>query len=421
MGHMQSTTSSATLLGERSAKPSSWRSVVHAYRAAYLGHRDIQADDLAIEFSGATFDHICAEVQRQTFNSARGDVLLLDLRLDRGEYARARQRVADILFRSGYEAPVIWGSHDILRQESQRSPLVNWIIPARAYGFPPDFGLPNIARIRSEKGRVLAIAVRSALALPKTRSWKISVVLPAFNEVETIDAVIEKILSKDLEGAEIELLIVESNSNDGTRERVLAYEGNPNTKVILEDRPRGKGHAVRTGLRHATGDIVLIQDADLEYDIEDYDKLIEPIKKFQTSFVLGSRHTAEESAWNVRSFDGQQHLAKVMNFGHIFFTWLLNVTFRQRLRDPFTMFKVFRRDAIENVSFECNRFDFDIELVGKLIRVGRLPIEIDIKYESRSFEEGKKVSFFRDPPTWVAACAKHRFSQFYTFADRSSE
>ncbi len=403
------------------AKPSSWRSVVQAYRAAYLGCRDVQAADLAIEFSGATFDHVCAEVQRQTANSARGDVLLLNLRLGKAEYAHARERVADILFRAGYEAPVIWASRDILRQEAQRSPLVNWLIPARAYGFPPDFGLSNISTIRAEKGRVLAIGARSGSALPEKRKWKISVVLPAFNEVRTIDTVIEKILSRDLQRSEIELLIVESNSTDGTRERVLAYEGSPNTKIILEDRPRGKGHAVRTGLRHATGDIVLIQDADLEYDVEDYDKLIEPIRSFQASFVLGSRHTADESAWNVRSFDGQQHIAKVMNFGHIFFTWLLNVTFRQKLRDPFTMFKVFRRDAIQNVNFECNRFDFDLELVGKLIRAGRLPVEVDIRYVSRSFDEGKKVSFFRDPPTWVAACAKHRFSRLYTFGDRSAE
>jgi hypothetical protein len=227
---------------------------VHAYRAAYLGHRDVQATDLAVEFSGATFNHICSEVQQHMFNSARGDVLVLDLRLDGGRYACARQQVADILFRAGCEAAVIWASRDILRRESQRSRLVNWVIPARAYGFPPDFGLSDIARIRAEKGRGLAIAARGASAPPKTRRWKIPVVLPAFNEVETINTVIDKILSKCLEGAEIELLIVESNSNDDTRERVLAYEGNPNITVILEDRPRGKGHAVRIGLRHATGD-----------------------------------------------------------------------------------------------------------------------------------------------------------------------
>jgi glycosyltransferase involved in cell wall biosynthesis len=224
---------------------------------------------------------------------------------------------------------------------------------------------------------------------------------------------LERILAKNIPGATIELCIVESNSTDGTRERVLAYQGHPQVKILLEERPAGKGHAVRAGLEIASGDIVVIQDADLEYDIDDYEKLISPIRTYEASFVLGSRHPAGENAWQIRSFEGQQKIANVMNFGHIFFAWLLNFTFRQRLRDPFTMFKVFRRDAIENMRFECNRFDFDLELVGKLIRAGRLPVEIDVRYTSRSFDEGKKVSFFRDPPTWVRACLKHRFSPLY--------
>jgi len=95
--------------------------------------------------------------------------------------------------------------------------------------------------------------------------------------------------------------------------------------------------------------------------------------------------------------------------GHVFFTALFNVVYGTRLRDPFTMFKVFRRDCLHGLTFESNRFDFDWELVGKLVRAGYQPIEIVVNYRSRSFAEGKKVSFFRDPLTWIRACFKYRF------------
>jgi hypothetical protein len=100
-----------------------------------------------------------------------------------------------------------------------------------------------------------------------------------------------------------------------------------------------------------------------------------------------------------------------MNVGHVFFTGLFNVVYGTRLRDPFTMFKVFRRDCIHGLTFESNRFDFDWELVGKLVRAGYRPLEIPVNYRSRSFAEGKKVSFFRDPLTWIRACFKYRFTR----------
>lgn len=236
----------------------------------------------------------------------------------------------------------------------------------------------------------------------------LSVIVPAFNEAETLDALMTALLRKEIAGLEIEIVIVESNSTDGTRDKVLRHKDHPRVRLILEDRPRGKGHAVRTGLKAATGDYVLIQDADLEYDLEDYDALLEPLVTGREAFVLGSRHGGR-NVWKMRQFSSQRCLSLFLNFGHYFFTALINVLFLQRLRDPFTMFKVFRRDCLYGLDFQCNRFDFDYELLIKLIRKGYRPIEWPVNYRSRSFKEGKKVRMFRDPLTWLRALLWLRF------------
>ncbi len=180
----------------------------------------------------------------------------------------------------------------------------------------------------------------------------------------------------------------------------MKYQNHPKVKLILEDQPRGKGHAVRAGLQAASGDYVLIQDADLEYDLEDYDALLEQLLAGRSAFVLGSRHGGRKMM-KMRQFTGQRGLSLIFNSGHWFFTTLVNVLFLQRLRDPFTMFKVFRRDCLAGLEFECNRFDFDFELLIKLIRKGYRPIELPVNYRSRSFKEGKKVRMLRDPLSWL--------------------
>ena len=129
----------------------------------------------------------------------------------------------------------------------------------------------------------------------------------------------------------------------------------------------------------------------------------------RAAFVLGSRHGKDGATWKVRHFADQAHVSWFMNLGHVLFTALFNVTYGTRLRDPFTMYKVFRRDCLYGLTFEANRFDFDWELVGKLVRAGYTPLEIPVNYESRSFGEGKKVLLFRDPLTWIRACFKYRF------------
>lgn len=236
---------------------------------------------------------------------------------------------------------------------------------------------------------------------------KLSVVVPVFNEITTAQTALEALLAKEIPGIEIEIIIVESNSTDGSREIVRAFEGKPRVTVILEDKPSGKGHAVRAGFAAATGDILLIQDADLEYDLADYEILLAPIVADRQEFVLGSRHG--QGGWAIRKFSDQPLQALALNLGHWFFTLLIDASLGIWLKDPFTMYKVFRRDCLKDLTFTCNRFDFDFELLIKLIRNGHRPIEIPIAYHSRSFKEGKKIRMFRDPLTWIVAWAKARF------------
>jgi glycosyltransferase involved in cell wall biosynthesis len=241
----------------------------------------------------------------------------------------------------------------------------------------------------------------------RIRSHRLSVIMPAYNEINTIQQGIEKVLNKQLRGMDIELIIVEGNSTDGTKDIVNLHKDHPRVKVVFEQKPSGKGRAVRAGFEVATGDFILIQDADNEYDIQDYEALLEPLISGRQVFVLGARHGV--SSWNVRKFSDQPMRAILLNLGHRIFATLINMLYGVRLKDPFTMYKVFKRDSIKDIVFECNRFDFDHELVLKLIRKGYKPIEIPVHYHSRSFAQGKKVRIFADPLTWLRAIIKFRF------------
>jgi glycosyltransferase involved in cell wall biosynthesis len=237
----------------------------------------------------------------------------------------------------------------------------------------------------------------------------LSIIVPIYNERGTVKEALDAIVAKEIPGIRLELIFVESNSTDGTREIVLTYQNNPRVKLILEDKPRGKGFAVRTGLKEATGDVILIQDADLEYDLADYDALVAPIFAGRQAFVLGSRHG--QGGWAIRKFTDQPLRGLILNLAHWTFTLMINVSLGIWLKDPFTMYKVFRRDCLKGLTFECNRFDFDWELLIKLVRKGYKPIELPITYRSRSFAEGKKIRMWSDPVTWMKALIKYRFQK----------
>ena len=263
-------------------------------------------------------------------------------------------------------------------------------------------------RLRSSEFRLPSgTAIVSAGAAPARSECVVSIVVPVFNERATFQAMMDALLAKPLPGMRKEIIVVESNSTDGSRELVQSYEGHPEVRIVLQPGPRGKGNAVREGLRHATGDIVMIQDADLEYDLDDYDGLLAPLAAWQSMFILGSRH---QGGWKMRKFNDAPLTAAVFNLGHWFFKSVINLALNTRMSDPFTMFKVFRRDALFGIDFVCNRFDFDIELVMKLVRKGYLPLELPVNYAARSFAEGKKVSVTRDGLTWLWTILKLRLS-----------
>jgi ribosomal protein S27E len=255
------------------------------------------------------------------------------------------------------------------------------------------------ATVPLRTGHRAAVFRRRAHASPSTE--KLSVVLPVFNEARYAADVIDALLHKDL-SMDKEIIIVESNSTDGTREIVQRYEGVAGVKILYEDRPRGKGHAVKTGLRAATGSILLIQDADFEYDIDDYEALLEPILQRRTNFVLGSRSLGLGD-WKVRRFAHGAFKGFLMNAAQVGFAHTFNFLYQQRTTDVNTMFKVFRRECLEEFELESDGFDLDIELVCKLVKNGHAPIEVPVNYVSRDFEEGKKISFVRDAlPSYLA-------------------
>lgn len=239
------------------------------------------------------------------------------------------------------------------------------------------------------------------------RKEKLSIILPCFNEEKTVAQVIETLLAKDLK-LDKEIIIVESNSTDSTREVVRRYEGKPGVKVLYEERPQGKGHAVKTGLAAVTGTIVLIQDADFEYDIDDYDALLEPILQRRTSFVLGSR-TLGGGDWKVRQFAGTPLKRTLLNVGQLVFAATFNALYQQRITDVNTMFKVFRTECLDGVTLVSNGFNLDIELACKIVKNGYSPMEVPVNYVARGFAEGKKISFVRDALPSYAAFVRYRF------------
>ncbi|MBI5200286.1 MAG: glycosyltransferase family 2 protein [Elusimicrobia bacterium] len=239
---------------------------------------------------------------------------------------------------------------------------------------------------------------------------KFSIIVPIFNEKATAPVLLEQVLKVELPGVEKEIVIVEGNSTDGTRDIVRAYESRPGVRVIYEDQPRGKGAAVRTGLAAITGDVVLIQDGDLEYSTEDYPKVLEPIQAGRAEIVFGSRVRTSSQHWQFRRYAGfEKFYGFFVNLGGVLFTTLFNVLYGTNLTDGATMFKVFRTEDLKKITLRSNGFDYDWEISGKLVRLGCRVAEVPVAYKARSRAEGKKIRFWRDGTRVAIAIVRYRF------------
>lgn len=215
---------------------------------------------------------------------------------------------------------------------------------------------------------------------------RLSIIIPAYNEERTIEAVLEKARCADICGLEKEIVVVDDGSIDRTR---AALEAMPGIVTVFHERNIGKGGAVKSGIRAATGNVFIIQDADLEYDPNDYGRLLGPILAGQAEFVLGSRFRFRSPR-----FLGDGKTPFLTHYvGNKFIVWLTNVLYQNDATDYEGCYKAFTRQIAEAFPIEANGFEFDNELVCKALRRGYRLLEVPISYHPRSYSEGKKITW----------------------------
>ncbi|MCB9738046.1 MAG: glycosyltransferase family 2 protein [Deltaproteobacteria bacterium] len=219
----------------------------------------------------------------------------------------------------------------------------------------------------------------SSASKPTTTDCKLTVVMPCYNEIKTIDIIVGQVLAQPFD---IELVIVDDGSKDGTRDALARLAAaHPQIRVLLQEKNQGKGAALQRGFQAATGDIVLVQDADLEYDPSEYGRLVEPILEGKADVVFGSR------------FAGESH--RVLYFWHSLgnrmLTTMSNVVTDLNLTDMETCYKVFRREVIQAIELEESRFGIEPEITAKIAQMGVRVWEVPISYNGRTYAEGKKI------------------------------
>ena len=226
----------------------------------------------------------------------------------------------------------------------------------------------------------------------------ISIIIPCFNEVLTIEKVVTNVKNY-VESYDYEIIIIDDGSTDGTREIINNKLDKSNIKIYLNDKNYGKGFSVRKGIELSSKEIILIQDADLEYDPSDYDRLLKPIIKNNADVVFGSRFVGSSE---------KRVLYFWHRLGNLFLTILSNMCSNLNLTDMDNGYKVFKKDSIKNINLKENRFGFEPEITAKIAKKNLKIYEVGVKYYGRKYSEGKKI-------TWKDGFSALRCIIYYNF------
>lgn len=224
---------------------------------------------------------------------------------------------------------------------------------------------------------------------------KLSVIIPVYNEQDSIEEILRRVHATDIP---TEIVVVDDGSVDGTRDILKKLDGKKHVRVILHEKNQGKGAAVRTGLNAATGDVLLIQDADLEYDPRDYPTLLKPIQEGLADVVYGSRFLG-----------GPRRVAMFWHMvANYMLTFMTNILYNTILTDMETGYKVFRRKVVQDMPLHSKRFDFEPEFTAKVLKRRYRIFEVAITFNPRDYSEGKKIKL-KDAFEAVWTLLKYRF------------